>query len=281
MNDGIPLEPKPYLLIEPRAGWQALSVKELWQYRDLLTTLAWRDVKLRYRQTALGVIWVVLQPLIAAGLFSFVFGKVAKLPSDGLPYFLFAYAGLLGWSAFSSTLTKSSGCLLQNAQLVSKVYFPRLVLPLSTVFSSLIDFCVALVMLAVMMLVMGLHPGIAVFLLPAWLALILLLSVGLGLFAAALTVTYRDVQYVLPVLTQFLMYASPVAYALSAVPLHLRWLYHLNPLSTLLEGFRWSLLGVGHLEAGALSYSVLVSVGIFIWGAFAFKKMERKFADVI
>lgn len=281
MNDGIPLEPKPYLLIEPRAGWQALSVKELWQYRDLLMTLAWRDVKLRYRQTALGVIWVVLQPLIAAGLFSFVFGKVAKLPSDGLPYFLFAYAGLLGWSAFSSTLTKSSGCLLQNAQLVSKVYFPRLVLPLSTVFSSLIDFGVALIMLAVMMLVMGLHPGIGVLLLPVWLALILLLSVGLGLFASALTVTYRDVQYVLPVLTQFLMYASPVAYALSAVPLHLRWLYHLNPLSTLLEGFRWSLLGVGHLETGAITYSALVSVGIFIWGAFAFKKMERNFADVI
>jgi len=281
MNDGIPLEPKPYLLIEPRAGWQALSVKELWQYRDLLMTLAWRDVKLRYRQTALGVIWVVLQPLIAAGLFSFVFGKVAKLPSDGLPYFLFAYAGLLGWSAFSSTLTKSSGCLLQNAQLVSKVYFPRLVLPLSTVFSSLIDFGVALIMLAVMMLVMGLHPGIGVLLLPVWLAQILLLSVGLGLFASALTVTYRDVQYVLPVLTQFLMYASPVAYALSAVPMHLRWLYHLNPLSTLLEGFRWSLLGVGHLETGAITYSALVSVGIFIWGAFAFKKMERKFADVI
>ena len=281
MNDGIPLEPKPYLLIEPRAGWQALSVKELWQYRDLLMTLAWRDVKLRYRQTALGVIWVVLQPLIAAGLFSFVFGKVAKLPSDGLPYFLFAYAGLLGWSAFSSTLTKSSGCLLQNAQLVSKVYFPRLVLPLSTVFSSLIDFGVALIMLAVMMLVMGLHPGIGVLLLPVWLALILLLSVGLGLFASALTVTYRDVQYVLPVLTQFLMYASPVAYALSAVPLHLRWLYHLNTLSTLLEGFRWSLLGVGHLETGAITYSALVSVGIFIWGAFAFKKMERNFADVI
>lgn len=281
MNDGIPLEPKPYLLIEPRAGWQALSVKELWQYRDLLMTLAWRDVKLRYRQTALGVIWVVLQPLIAAGLFSFVFGKVAKLPSDGLPYFLFAYAGLLGWSAFSSTLTKSSGCLLQNAQLVSKVYFPRLVLPLSTVFSSLIDFGVALIMLAVMMLVMGLHPGIGVLLLPVWLALILLLSVGLGLFASALTVTYRDVQYVLPVLTQFLMYASPVAYALSAVPLHLRWLYHLNPLSTLLEGFRWSLLGVGYLETGAITYSALVSVGIFIWGAFAFKKMERNFADVI
>lgn len=281
MNDSIPLEPKPYLLIEPRAGWQSLSLKELWQFRDLLTTLAGRDVKLRYRQTALGAIWVILQPLLAAGIFSVVFGKVAKLPSDGVPYFLFAYAGLLGWNAFSSTLTKASGCLLQNAQLVSKVYFPRLVLPLSTVFSSLIDFGVALAMLAVLMLVMGVHPGIGVLLLPVWLFLILLLSLGFGLFASALTVTYRDVQYVLPVLTQFLMYASPVAYALSVVPLHLRWLFHLNPLSILLEGFRWSLLGVGHLEAGALTYSIVVSVGIFIWGAFAFKKMERKFADVI
>jgi lipopolysaccharide transport system permease protein len=281
MNDSIPLEPKPYLLIEPRAGWQALSLKDLWQFRDLLTTLAARDVKLRYRQTALGAVWVILQPLLAAGIFSVVFGKVAKLPSDGVPYFLFAYAGLLGWNAFSSTLTKASGCLVGNAQLVSKVYFPRLVLPLSTVFSSLIDFGVALAMLAVMMLVMGVHPGIGVLLLPVWLFLILLLSVGLGLFASALTVTYRDVQYVLPVLTQLLMYASPVAYALSVVPPHLRWLFHLNPLSILLEGFRWSLLGVGHLETHALAYSVVVSVGIFIWGAFAFKKMERKFADVI
>ena len=285
MNDIIPLEPKPFLIIEPQPGWQAISITELWQFRDLLTTLAARDVKLRYRQTALGAVWVILQPLMAAGIFSMVFGRVAKLPSDGVPYFLFAYAGLLGWNVFNSTLGKASGCLVGNAQLVSKVYFPRLVLPLSTVFSSLIDFGVALAMLVVMLLFSGSHPGWGpgwgLLLLPVWLALLLLLSLGIGLMTSAMMVTYRDVQYVLPVLTQFLMYASPVAYALSAVPTNLRTLYHLNPLAILLEGFRWSLLGVGNLDASALLYAVVVSVGVFIWGAFAFKKMERKFADVI
>ena len=209
---------KPYLLIEPSRGWAALNVKELWQFRDLLTTLAARDVKLRYRQTALGAVWVILQPLLAAGIFAVVFGKVAKLPSDGVPYFLFAYAGLLGWNAFNSTLTKVSTCLIQNSALVSKVFFPRLVLPLSTVFSTLVDFGVALAMMAVLMVLYGVVPSLSLLLLPFWLLLTLLLAVGAGLYAAALMVSYRDVQYVLPVVTQFLLYASPVAYALSTVP---------------------------------------------------------------
>ena len=272
---------KPYLTIRPTSGWQAINLRELWQFRDLLTTLAQRDVKLRYRQTALGALWVVLQPLMAAGIFSFVFGKVAKLPSDGLPYFIFAFAGLLGWNAFSSTLTKASGCLLQNANLVSKVYFPRLVLPLSVVFSTLIDFAVALALMAVLMVVYHVAPTAALLLLPVWLALIVLLAVGVGLYASALTVSYRDVQYVLPVVTQFLLYASPVAYAVSAVPAHLRLIYFVNPLSGLLEGFRWSLLGVGTLDARIMAYSVVVTLLVFAGGALSFKKMERKFADVI
>ena len=272
---------KPYLTIQPTSGWQAINLRELWQFRDLLLTLAQRDVKLRYRQTALGALWVLLQPLMAAGIFSFVFGKVAKLPSDGLPYFVFAYAGLLGWNAFSSTLTKASGCLLQNANLVSKVYFPRLVLPLSVVFSTLIDFAVALGLMVVLMAVYHVAPTAALLLLPVWLALIVLLAVGVGLYASALTVTYRDVQYVLPVITQFLLYASPVAYAVSAVPAHLRLVYFINPLSGLLEAFRWSLLGTGHLDARIVAYSVLVTLLVFAGGALSFKKMERKFADVI
>jgi len=272
---------KPYLTIKPTSGWQAINLRELWQFRDLLVTLAQRDVKLRYRQTALGALWVLLQPLMAAGIFSFVFGKVAKLPSDGLPYFVFSYAGLLGWNAFSSTLTKASGCLLQNANLVSKVYFPRLVLPLSVVFSTLIDFAVALGLMAVLMAVYHVVPTAALLLLPVWLALIVLLAVGVGLYAAALTVTYRDVQYVLPVVTQFLLYASPVAYAVSAVPAHLRLVYFVNPLSGLLEAFRWSLLGTGHLDARIVAYSVAVTMLVFVGGALSFKKMERKFADVI
>ena len=161
---------KPYLVIKPRSGWAALDLRELWQYRDLLLTLAIRDVKLRYKQTALGVTWVVLQPLLAAAIFTFVFGKVAKLPSDGLPYFIFAYAGMLGWNAFNSTLTKASACIVSNSQLVSKVYFPRLILPLSTVLSTLLDFLVGLALMVLLSIVYGVNPGVGVLLLPLWLS---------------------------------------------------------------------------------------------------------------
>ncbi len=268
-------------VIEPRTGWAALNLREVWQYRDLLLTLAMRDVKLRYRQTALGAAWVILQPLIAAGIFSVVFGRVAKLPSDGLPYFLFAYAGLLGWNAFSTTLTKASTCLVGNAQLVSKIYFPRLVLPLSTVFSSLIDFGVALAMMVVLMVLYHIVPTLALLLLPVCLVLVLLLAVGFGLIGAALTVSYRDVQFVLPVLMQLVLYATPIAYSVSAIPHRLRLFFFINPLSGLLEAFRWSLLGTRHLTAGMFAYSAFFAVFAFVFGAFAFKRMERKFADVI
>jgi len=279
----IPLEnrPRPTLSIRPRSGWQAINVMEIWQFRDLLLALAARDVKLRYRQTALGAAWVILQPLMAAGIFSFVFGRVAKLPSDGVPYFLFAYAGLLGWNAFSSTLSKVSGCMVGNSHLVSKVFFPRLVLPLSTVFSTLIDFGVAFAMLAVLMVAHGVLPGVGILLFPVWLLLLLLLALGLGLYSAALTVSYRDVQYILPVFLQFIMYASPIAYAVSAVPEQMQKYYFLNPLSGLMEACRWSLLGRGELHPGYLAYSAVISVGVFVFGAFTFKRMERKFADVV
>lgn len=272
---------QPHLVIRPSSGWAALDLKQIWLYRDLLMTLAGRDVKLRYRQTSLGVIWVILQPLIAAGIFSFVFGRVAKLPSDGVPYIVFSYAGLLAWNAFNSTLTKASGVLVANSGLISKVYFPRLVLPLSTVPSTLIDFGVALGMMAVLMVIYGIAPGIGILLLPLWLALILMIAVGFGLFTSALMVTYRDVQYVLPVMTQMLLYASPIAYAVSAVPENLRAYYFLNPLSGLLEAFRWSMIGRGELNWGYVTYFAIFAVVVFVGGAFAFKKMERKFADVI
>ena len=226
----------------------------------------------------------MLQPLIAAGIFSFVFGRVANLPSDGVPYFLFAFAGLLGWNAFNNTLTKASACLLQNAGLVSKVYFPRLVLPLSTIFSSLIDFGVAFGLMVVLMIAHRVMPHPGILLLPVWLLLILLLATGIGLYSAALTVSFRDVQYIIPVATQFLLYASPVAYAASALnrlPASMRFVYFLNPLVGLLEAFRWSLLGVGTLSVGHVAYSAAVSMAVFLMGAFGFKKMERQFADVI
>ena len=274
--------PKPYLTIQPSAGWQAINLRELWQFRDLLTTLAQRDVKLRYRQTALGVIWVVLQPLLAAGIFSFVFGKVAKLPAPhGVPYLVFSYAGLLAWNAFSSTLSKASGCLLQNSTLVSKVYFPRLALPLSTVFSTLIDFGVALGMMVVLMVINHVVPTVAVLLLPVWLLLVVLLALGVGLYLAALMVSYRDVQFILPVMVNFLLYASPVAYSAALIPVKYKLIFAVNPLTGLLEAFRWSLLGTAAPAWSAVAYAAAVTVIVFVAGAFSFKKMERKFADVI
>jgi lipopolysaccharide transport system permease protein len=272
---------KPHLTIRPPSGWAALNLVDLWHYRDLLLTLAGRDVKLRYRQTALGVIWVILQPLLAAGIFSFVFGKVAKLPSDGMPYFVFSFAGLLGWNAFNSTLTKASACIVNNSQLVSKVFFPRLILPLSSVLSTLIDFTVAMSLMVGLMVHYHVVPGWGLLLLPVWLLLLIMLGVGIGLYTSALMVSYRDLQYAIPVLLQFLLYASPVAYAVSAVPDKLRPYYFLNPISGLLEAFRWSLLGTGQMSWGWTAYSSGWVVAVFIFGALAFKKMERRFADVI
>ena len=276
---------RPHRTLKAKPGWQALNVKELWQFRDLLLTLAGRDVKLRYRQTAIGVFWVVLQPLFAAGIFSLVFGKLANLPTDGVPSFLFMYAGLLGLNVFSNTVIKVSGSLVQNSNLISKVYFPRLILPLSMMVSTLIDFAVALTLLPVLMVIAHVAPGIGLLTLPIWFALLLLLALGIGMYAAALAVTYRDVQYVIPVLMQFLLYASPVAYpltfALTKLPPLFRPIYLLNPLAGLLQAFRWSLLNHGSLPLGAVAYSAAMSVLIFMGGAYAFKKMERKFADVI
>ncbi len=271
----------PCLTIRPLTGWAALDLAEIWQFRDLLFTLAARDVKLRYRQTALGAAWVVLQPLLAATIFAFVFGRVARLPSNGVPYFLFAYIGLVAWNLFSTTLSKAGGCLVGSSHLVSKVYFPRMVLPLSTAFGSLIDAAVSLAMLIVLMAIYHVAPGWGVVALPVWLALLLMLSLGVGFFTAALMVRYRDVQYILPVLTQMLLYASPVAYALSAVPAKLQIWFLLNPLSGLLEGFRWSLLGGTPPGWGAISFAAAASVLVFVGGACFFKRMEREFADVI
>jgi lipopolysaccharide transport system permease protein len=272
----------PYqTILKPSSGWAALNLLEVWKYRDLLLVLAMRDVKLRYRQTALGVIWVVLQPLLAAGIFSFVFGKVAKMPSDGVPYFIFSYAGQLGWNLFSGTLSKSSAVLVGNSQLVSKIYFPRLVLPLSTIFSCLIDFGVALAMMVVLMICYHIVPHIGLLLFPLWLLLFVMMGVGIGLITSALSVEYRDINYVVPIFVQFLMYASPVAYSVSAVPIKWHAIYMMNPLSGLLEAFRWSFLGVGHLDWAILSISIVFSIVIFVVGAFSFRKMERRFADVI
>jgi lipopolysaccharide transport system permease protein len=272
----------PFLIIRSTRGFAPINVLELWLYRDLLITLAVRDIKIRYKQTALGVVWVILQPLLAAGIFSFVFGRVAKMPTDGVPTFIFSYAGLLGWGLFSNTLTRTSACLIGNANLISKVFFPRLTLPLSTLGSVLVDSGVAAAMMGIIMLISGIAPRWPLLTLPVWTLLLLICSLGCGLWAAALTVSYRDVQYVLPVVIQLGLYASPVAYSIVAVPERYRTLYYLNPLAGLMDAFRWSILGSTHVpELWPLAYSAVISVGVMIFGAAVFKKMERKFADVI
>jgi lipopolysaccharide transport system permease protein len=272
---------RPHLVIEPKSGWSALDLAELWRFRDLLFTLGQRDLKLRYKQTALGVVWVILQPLLAAGVFAFVFGKVARLPSEGVPYFLFSYAGLLGWNLFANTLTKTSGCLIGNSHLISKVFFPRLVLPLSTIPSTLVDFGVAMAMMVVMMFLYQVNPGVGLLLLPVWMGMLLAIAMGIGLITSSLAVSYRDVNYILPVLVQILLYASPVAYAVSAVPEHLQKWYYLNPLAGVLEAFRWSLIGTSAPRLLGLLVTAVGAVAILTLGLFMFKKMERQFADVI
>jgi lipopolysaccharide transport system permease protein len=279
------LEEEPYLKIRAPRGWAPLNLQDVWRFRDLLMALAARDVKLRYKQTALGVIWVILQPLMAAGVFSFVFGRIAQLPSEGIPYFPFSYAGLLGWNLFSGTLTKTSGCLVGNSQLISKIYFPRLVLPLSTVPSVLIDFAVALGMMCVMLGVYHIPVTLHVLMLPVWMVILLMLALGVGLITAAMAVSYRDVAYIIPVLMQILMYGSPIAYglayALTRIPPQYHALYLLNPLVAPLGAFRGSLLGLGWPPLSSMIYSAAVSVAVFVVGAYSFKKMERKFADIV
>ncbi len=269
-------------VLQPSRGWSALHLAEVWQFRDLLFTLAGRDLKLRYKQTLLGVAWVVLQPLMAAGIFTVVFGKIANLPANGAPnYFVFAFAGQMGWMIFSNTVGKASGCLVGNAHLISKVYFPRLILPFSTVPSTLVDFAAAALMMAGLMIWFGIVPGLGFLLLPVWIAILFAMAMGVGLVAASLSVTYRDVQFILPVFIQMLMYASPVAYAVPSSGKY-KLFFDLNPVSPVLEGFRWSLLNTDTPpQWGLVGISAAASAVILFVGVFTFKRMERQFADIV
>lgn len=271
----------PHIVIRPPSRWTPIDLRAVWEFRDLLVRFTLRDLKLRYKQTALGAIWVVLQPLLSAGIFSFVFGKVAGLDSAGVPYFAFAYVGMTIWTVFSQTMSKISGSLVGNAQLISKIYFPRLVLPLSTVGSTMVDFLVSALMGVVVLAIAGVAPGVALISLPGWLILAFALGCGIGLIAAALMVQYRDVGYVLPVVTQLLLYGTPIAYSLKAVPENVRWAVEINPLSGIIEGFRWATLGTPAPTIGATLWSAVGSIGVFVVGAYVFTAKERRFADVI
>lgn len=272
---------KPTVVIKATSGWAAINLAELWHYRDLLLILAGRDVKLRYKQTVLGVAWVVLQPLVAALIFAVIFGRFAGLPSDGTPYVLFVFASMLPWNYFAGGLQRAGNSLIADARLISKVYFPRLLIPLASTGAVVIDFAVSLVVLLVLIVFYRLGFTWHLLALPFFLLLATLCTVGVSLWLSALNVQYRDFMYALPFLIQVWMFASPVVYSSSLVPERWRWLYSLNPAVGFIEGFRWSLLGRSTLDWWMVIASTLVSALMFISGAFFFRRVERGFADVI
>ena len=268
-------------VIEPPKGWMPVNIKEVWAYRELLGMLAWRDISVRYKQTLAGVGWAVIQPVMTMIIFTIIFGKFAKLPSDGIPYPLFSFCALLPWNYFSQSLSGSSDSLVGASNLITKVYFPRLVIPLSRVFAGLVDFAIAFVVLLGMMLWYGVAPGGRVIALPFFLLVAIVTALGVGLWLTALNVKYRDVRFVVPFLAQFWLYASPVAYATSLVPEKWRFIYGLNPMVGVIEGFRWALLGKSSPDFGMMTVSLSIVIGILVTGLFYFRKMEQTFADVV
>ncbi len=271
-----------HIRIRPSAGFEWPNVAECFQFRGLLAALAVRDVKLRYRQTALGVAWVILQPLLASGILAFVFGTIAGVTKPGRSsVFVFVLAGFIGWTLFSAAFTRAGQSLLQHSALISKVYFPRLVLPVSAVASGLLDAGVGFAFFVLLRLVTGPPFGWEIIALPFWLAILLMFALGLGLISGALSVRFRDVQYVVPVLIQLLFYASPIAYRTAAVPEKWRGTFSLNPLVPIFEGLRWSLLAEGDFRFWSLVYVLIVSALVLACGLMLFKRVEREFADVI
>ncbi len=269
------------IVIEPRQGWAALGLGELWEFRDLLYFMVWRDLKARYRQTALGPLWIVLQPLLSMFLYTVVFGLIAKLPSDGVPYTLFSYIGLLPWGFFSGAVSSASSSLLSSKDLISKVYFPRLILPLAAILSSLVDFTISFVILLLMMLYYGLQPTWGVLLIPLFLLLAGAIGLGTGLWFAGLIVRYRDFGQFAGYVVRLWMYATPVVYSISLIPAEWLPLYRLNPMTTVVEGFRWALLGTGQPPDWTLVMSVLITAPILIGGLFTFRRAERNIVDVV
>jgi len=255
--------------------------RELWEAREVAMRFGQRDIVLRYRQTFIGVAWVLIQPLASAGIFAIVFGAVAKLPTGGVPYFLFSFMSMLIWTLFSSTLSRASASLVANQALVSKVFFPRMLVPLSSAASTLLDFGVGFVLGIVLLFIYRVNPGWPVLLVPVWVLIFLATALGVGLAASAWTVKYRDVQYILPWVLQVALYATPVAYSTDAVPASLRPLFLANPLTWMLDGFRWSVLGTAMPPAWQLIGSVVVAVLAFFLGAMVFQRYERGFADLI
>lgn len=267
--------------IEPSSGWVKLKLNELWAYRELLYFLIWRDVKVRYKQTALGVGWAIIQPVFTMIVFSVFFGRLGKIPSDGIPYPIFAYAALVPWTFFAQGMGQASNSLVGSANLIKKVYFPRLSIPIASVISGIIDFSVAFIVLLGMMLYYGILPTLNVIWLPCLLVLTVVTSLGVSLWLSALNVQFRDVRHVLPFLTQLWLFATPVAYPSSLLSEPWRTLYSLNPMVGVVEGFRWALLGTETAPGPMLIVSSLAALALLVGGVFYFRRLEKTFADVI
>lgn len=271
----------PHVRIEPSKGWISLGLKDLWQYRELLFFLTWRDIKVRYKQTTLGAAWAVIQPLFTMLVFTLFFGRLAKVPSDGIPYPLFSYTALLPWQLFAYALTESSNSVVANERLITKVYFPRLVVPLASILAGLVDFTIAFVLLIGMMVWYGVKPTWAVFTLPFFVIFTMATALAVGLWLSALNVQYRDVRYTLIFIVQFWLIASPVAYSSTLVPARWRPFYGLNPMAGVIEGFRWALLGKAQAPGAILWVSVVVVGVILVGGLYYYRRMEKTFADMV
>ncbi len=281
-NTLIKAETARTVLIKPSGGWTALNLKDLWVYRELVYFLTWRNLKVRYKQTALGAAWAILQPFLTMVVFSIFFGNLAKVPSDGVPYPIFSYTALLPWTLFSKALSDAAHSLVQSSHMITKVYFPRLILPLASILSGLVDFALAFIVLFGMMLFYGIYPTSAVWTLPLFVLLAMVTALGVGIWLSAMNVLYRDIGYVLPFLTQFWMTLTPIAYPASLLPEKWRLLYALNPMTGVVEGFRWALLGsTTSAPTGMLAVSTGISVVLLITGLYYFRRMERRFADMV
>ena len=271
----------PVTVIEPSRGWISLNLRDLWEYRELLYFLTWRDIKVRYKQTILGAAWAIIQPFFTMVVFSLFFGRLARMPSDDIPYPLFSYAALVPWTFFANGLSNSSSSLVGSANLLRKVYFPRLVIPISAVMAGGLDFVLAFVVLVGMMLFYGIVPTAAIAWLPLLLVLALVTALGVGLWLTAMNVQFRDVRYAVPFLVQAWMFATPIAYPSSLLDEPWRTLYGINPMAGVVEGFRWALLGTETAPGPIVLVSAVVAVGLLVSGAYYFRRMERTFADLV
>jgi lipopolysaccharide transport system permease protein len=267
--------------IKPSTGWVSLKLQELWEYRELLYFLTWRDVKVRYKQTVLGAAWAIIQPFFTMVVFSLFFGHLARMPSDGIPYPIFSYAALVPWTFFANGVGKASISLVSNASLVKKVYFPRLCIPIASVLSGIIDFILAFIVLIMMILYYGLTPTTNIIWLPFLLMLSFVTSLGVSLWLSTMNVQFRDVQYIIPFLTQLWLFVTPIAYPSSLLSEPWRTIYGINPMAGVVEGFRWALLGTNTAPSSIIIVSSCVSLCLLIGGIFYFKRMEKTFADVV